>query len=256
MKKILLISGCSYGIVYSEIAEELKNLFEVDEVVNISQRKASPERQIRGVIEWIAQHGKPDMLIMPVSHYNRFDLPIAKSHDPLHSVHYPMTWHSKDHDREKIADSIDLDTLKTYLKAGLMIDQLPAVHDTLFTRLITFQAYLQFNNIRHLIFDTGNAYKTNHILGLRDNQSKDYLPGLSKTNLVLKCPGIYNFFSFCSNIWMYENCVTDHKNYVPWNEDKPLPYPLTRDEKLSIHHRKEVVLSLMKYLKDQGAVFG
>ena len=138
-----------------------------------------------------------------------------------------MTWHSKDHDREKIADSIDLDTLKTYLKAGLMIDQLPGVHDTLFTRLITFQAYLQFNNIRHLIFDTGNAYKTNHILGLRDNQSKDYLPGLSKTNLVLKCPGIYNFFSFCSNIWMYENCVTDHKNYVPWNEDKPLPYPVS-----------------------------
>ena len=30
----------------------------------------------------------------------------------------------------------------------------------------------------------------------------------------------------------------------------------TRDEKLSIHHRKEVVLLLMKYLKNQGAVFG
>ena len=89
--------------IRNELKEKfgLKNLFEVDEVVNISQRKASPERQIRGVIEWIAQHGKPDMLIMPVSHYNRFDLPIAKSHDPLHSVHYPMTWHSKDHDREK-----------------------------------------------------------------------------------------------------------------------------------------------------------
>ena len=36
---------------------------------------------MRVVIEWIAQNGKPDMVIMPVSHYNRFDLPIANKFD-------------------------------------------------------------------------------------------------------------------------------------------------------------------------------
>jgi len=73
----LLISGCSYGLVYSEIVEELKTLFSVDEVINLSSAGTSPDRQIRVVIEWIAQNGNPDMVIMPVSHHNRFDLPIA-----------------------------------------------------------------------------------------------------------------------------------------------------------------------------------
>ena len=36
MTKVLLIAGCSYGLVYSEIAEELKDIFSVDKVVNIS----------------------------------------------------------------------------------------------------------------------------------------------------------------------------------------------------------------------------
>ena len=78
MTKKLVISGCSYGMVYSEIQEELKKIFGIDEVINLSEQGASPDRQIRVVIEWIAQNGKPDMVIMPVSHFNRFDLPIAK----------------------------------------------------------------------------------------------------------------------------------------------------------------------------------
>ena len=93
MNKKLLISGCSYGVVYSEIQDDLKKIFNVDEVVNISQNGGSPDRAIRVAIEWIAQNGKPDMLILPVSHYNRFDLPIAERMDPLHNLHFRSTWH-------------------------------------------------------------------------------------------------------------------------------------------------------------------
>ena len=259
MTKVLLIAGCSYGLVYSEIAEELKDIFSVDKIVNISQRKASPERQIRGAIEWIAQNGRPDMLIMPVSHFNRFDLPIAKDVDPLHNFNYMMKWQDTDHDIDKIHHSIDIGTLKTFLKTGVLINHIERpTHDNLFVKLITFQAYLQLNKIRHLIFDAGNNYREPYIPWLNDDKENNpgYHPGMSKAHLVENCPGIYKFFTFCSNVWMYENYVADYKNYVPWNEEKPLPYPLDQDQKAAIHHRKEVVLHLMKYLKNQGAVFG
>jgi hypothetical protein len=78
MTRKLLISGCSYGSVYSDIKKELKELFAVDDVVNLSNLGGSPDRQMRAVIEWIAQNGKPDMVIMPVSYAYRFDLPIAQ----------------------------------------------------------------------------------------------------------------------------------------------------------------------------------
>lgn len=77
MTKKLLISGCSFGAVYNDIQSELKELFDVDQVVNISKLGGSPDRQMRGVIEWSAQNGKPDMVIVPVSFAHRFDLPIA-----------------------------------------------------------------------------------------------------------------------------------------------------------------------------------
>ena len=81
----------------------------MDEVVNLSQHGASPDRQIRVVIEWIAQNGKPDMVIMPVSHYNRFDLPIAEKFDPLHNLHWNASWQvdlsvRKNIDKKKYTD--------------------------------------------------------------------------------------------------------------------------------------------------------
>ena len=93
MTKRLVVSGCSYGTVYSDISQELKKLFGVDEIVNLSNLGGSPDRQMRVVIEWIAQNGNPDMVIMPVSYAYRFDLPIAEKLDPLHNKHYRCVWH-------------------------------------------------------------------------------------------------------------------------------------------------------------------
>ena len=64
--KTLLISGCSYGMIYSEMTEELKTMFEVDRVINLSGIGASPDRQMRVIIEWIAQNSMPTMVILPV----------------------------------------------------------------------------------------------------------------------------------------------------------------------------------------------
>jgi len=260
MNKTLLISGCSYGLVYSEIEEELKKIFEVDEVVNLSGSGASPDRQIRVVIEWIAQNGKPNAVIMPVSHYNRFDLPISKSFDPLHNLHHRSSWQMYTED-DMISPDIDRDTLKTFLKTGSLINQIEhTIHDYLFVKLITFQSYLQMNGIRHLIFDTGNCYEQlwMEYLSIDEEHGSGYQPGMKKRDLVEKCPGIYKFFTFCSNVWMYEQLTEEQKkNYTPVDENEPLPFPLNNTvQKATIHHDKEQTLKLIKHLIKEGAVYG
>ena len=252
-------------MVYSDLKDDLKTIFGVDEVMNLSEVGASPDRQIRVVIEWIAQNGKPDVVLMPVSHYNRFDLPIAKNLDPLHNLHHRMTWQGIPFAKNgnNINDLIDADTLETFLKTGAMVHQIEhTIHDYLFVKLITFQSYLQANDIRHLIFDTGNYYEKLWMkyLSIDNENNSGYQPGMKKRVMVENCPGIYKFFSFCSNAWMYENCVEDKKNYMPWSDkdqnSKILSYPLEDFQKATIHHQKEQVLKLIKHLQQEGAVYG
>jgi hypothetical protein len=277
--KTLLISGCSYGIVYSEIEPELKDIFEVDRIVNLSSAGASPDRQIRVVIEWIAQNGKPDMVIMPVSHYNRFDLPIAKNFDPLHNLHLKASWQWKINEDAVDTNTVSIDTLKTFMKTGAMVYQIEHTeHDKLFVKLITFQAYLELNKIRHLIFDTGNYYEKQWMeyLSIDDENNSGYQPGMKKRDLIENSPGIYRLLSFCSNVWMYEQLTEDEKrNYVQWTDgnsaEGPLPYPLRQktvnqlpheyqqalnEDTATINHRKETVVKLMKHLHKEGAIHG
>ena len=254
MNKKLLISGCSYGVVYSEIQDDLKKIFNVDEVVNLSQNGGSPDRAIRVAIEWIAQNGKPTMLILPVSHYNRFDLPIAERMDPLHNLHFRSAWHmnlDKNYGSETPIDpKFDKDTLQRFLKTGVLVHQndYPA-HDYLFVKLITFQSFLQLNKIRHLIFDTGNYYEK-----LWNTQQ----PGMKKRKMIENCKGIYKLFSFCSNVWMYNQLTDKEKlNYIPWwkpQGKKPLGKIVPDTVAATIHFQKQEVLKLMQHLKNQGAV--
>jgi hypothetical protein len=257
--KKLLISGCSYGLVYSEIQDDLKSTFGVDEVVNLSEAGASPDRQIRVVIEWIAQNGKPDMVMMPVSHYNRFDLPIAEKFDPLHNLHLKASWQADLLQRRNIEDKFK-DTLKTFLKAGAILHEVEhTTHDYLFVKLITFQAYLQVNQIRHLIFDTGNYYEKLWIkyLSIDDENNSGYQPGMKKRDLIENCKGIYKLLSFCSNVWMYQQLSDEEKkSYIPYQEETPLAYPLDDNEQATIHHGPEMALKLIEHLTKEGAVYG
>jgi hypothetical protein len=262
--KTLLISGGSYDLVYSEMVEELKNLFSVDEVINLSSAGTSPDRQIRVVIEWIAQNGNPDTVIMPVSHYNRFDLPIADKFDNLHNLHHKahwtMDWIDTAVKNKTINDIIDIDTLKTFIKTGAIVNQIEhTVHDYLFVKLLTFQAYLQQNKIRHLIFDTGNYYEKLWVnyLSIDDENNSGYQPGMKKRDLIAGCAGIYKFFSFCSNVWMYEQIIDKDNHHINYDNKslKDLASPDNHNEIATIHHNKEETIKLMKFLIKEKAVY-
>lgn len=261
--RTLLISGDSYALVYSEIVEELKTLFSVDEVINLSSAGTSPDRQIRVVIEWIAQNGNPDMVMMPVSHYNRFDLPIAGDFNNLHNLHHKahwtVDWIDTAVENKTINDIVDIDTLKTFIKTGAIVNQIEhTVHDYLFVKLLTFQAYLQQNKIRHLIFDTGNYYEKlwMNYLSIDDENNSGYQPGMKKRDLIERCAGIYKFLSFCSNVWMYEQIADKNNHHIKFNNKnlKDMIISGADNEIATIHHNKEETIKLMEFLIEEKAV--
>jgi hypothetical protein len=126
-------------------------------------------------------------------------------------------------------------------------------------KLITFQAYLQVNQIRHLIFDTGNYYEKLWIkyLSIDDENNSGYQPGMKKRDLIENCKGIYKLLSFCSNVWMYQQLSDEEKkSYIPYQEETPLAYPLDDNEQATIHHGPEMALKLIEHLTKEGAVYG
>lgn len=267
-QKTLLISGCSYGVCFSNIEDSLKKLFEVDHVVNLSEGGASLDRCIRVVIEWIAQNHTPYMVILPVTHSHRFDLPISKKNHPLHNIHYKCCWHGTRINEEIYEKSINplipFESLRDFFKHGVMVHQIEhPSQDYNFVKLLTFQAFLQINGIHHLIYDSGNYYQKvwmKHISVDLENNS-GYQPGMKKRDLIKNCKGIFNFFDFCANAWMYDTMQESQKKelFDFLNKNK-IKYPLLDNEndnciKASIHHSPEDTLRLMQFLKEQNAVF-
>ena len=260
MTNTLLISGCSYGLVYSKLEPELKELFRMDNFINLSSGGSSPDRQIRVVIEWIAQNGVPAMVIFPVSHYNRFDLPIAKEFDSLHNLHFKAHWQKQwiehAYRKNEITEIIDRSILETFIKSGALVNQIEhTVHDYLFVKLLTFQAFLEQNRIRHLIFDTGNYYEKlwMNYLSIDEKENSGYQPGMKKRDLIQNCKGIYKFFDFCSNVWMYDQINNKQNHFIEFDQ-KFLKTDLSLNEKATIHHNKEETLKLMQFLKKETGI--
>ncbi len=256
--KTLLISGCSFSIKFSDITDNIKDLFGVDNVINLSTRGASPSRQIRAVIEWIAQNGNPNMVILPVSYAHRFDLPIAKNFDNLHNLHYRSYW-TMDPNSDEIRDEVDKDILKTFLKAGSVICKPEhTFFDKLFVELLTFQSFLQLNGIRHLIFDMCNNIDQLWInfLSIDEKNNSGYQPGMQKRKLIKDSKGIFNFLDFCGNAWIFDNSNKDDQNKMLEKEFGKDHAGITDETRGRIHHNGDNLLKLLKHLTKEGAIYG
>jgi hypothetical protein len=110
---------------------------------------------------------------------------------------------------------------------------------------------LELHKIKHIIFDTGNYY---------EKLWNEKQTGMTKRNIIENSKGIYKLFSFCSNVWMYNQLTDKEKiNYIPWwkpQGTKPLGKIVPDTVAATIHHQKEQVVKLMQFLKKEGAVHG
>ena len=220
--KTLLLNGCSFGECWTPTSDFVKSL-NCDTVTNISKVGTSFQRTCRSTVEWIAQNGNPDFVIVPITFSHRWELAVGDGEDQLDGSWFPIqrkelldtTGHriNTDVDKSKLKNLIDLyygsiPTVKTYW-------------DKLFSELIMFTAFLDNAGINYLMFDMCNEFDKQHIKGYK---------GFDKVKLIESNKKVIDIFAFCGNKFMW--------NHMHDKENKDF----------NIHHAPEQYLELEKYL--------
>ena len=80
--KTLLLNGCSFGECWTPTNNFIKSLG-CEEAVNISKIATSFQRTCRSTVEWIAQNGNPEFVMIPITFAHRWELAISKTEDPI-----------------------------------------------------------------------------------------------------------------------------------------------------------------------------
>ena len=224
MKKTLLVNGCSFGECWTPTDNFFKSLG-CGEVVNISKVATSFQRTCRSTVEWIAQNGNPEFVVIPITFVHRWELAVGDGEDQLDGSWFPIqckellhtTGHrlNTDVDKSKLENLIDLyygsiPTIKTFW-------------DKAFTEIILLASFLEHKNIKYLFFDMCNEFNQTHIKGYS---------GFEKLKLIGQNRNVVDLFSFCGNRYM-------------WNTIKN-----NNDVDFNTHHAPEQYQELEKYLLD------
>ena len=200
----LLINGCSFANIWQPTENFIKSL-NCDRVVNLGKDGGSFQRAARTTIEWIAQNGNPDFVIIPIPPATRWELSISKNDDVIDGTWYPMQ--IKQYlDEEKISQLIDFKKLEklTELYYGSIPD-IRTYWDSCFTDLILLSSFLEQNKIDYLIFDMCNDFKISHLTGYK---------GFEKIKLINNNKKIIDLFEFCGNKYMYQNIKDKNKKEI------------------------------------------
>ena len=128
MKK-LLINGCSFGQCWTPSKEFVAGIG-MHEHVNISKPGTSFQRTIRSTIEWIAQNGKPNYVLIPITFCHRWELALSIDQDKIDGSWIPL-------------------------------------QNSNYLDIILLSAYLDHNKIPYLMWDMCNDFDTKHIKGYK-----------------------------------------------------------------------------------------
>lgn len=195
--KTLLLNGCSFGACWTP-THEFVTALGCDSTSNISKVATSFQRTCRSTIEWIAQNGKPNFVIIPITFCHRWELAISDKDDVIDGTWFPIQRKELlDTVSEQISKHMDKD------KLGQLIDlyygSIPNVRtywDKMFTEIIMLSAYLDLNKIRYVMFDMCNEFDRGHIKGNK---------GFGKIKLIEDNKNIIDIFNFCGNRHMWNN---------------------------------------------------
>jgi hypothetical protein len=190
-----LINGCSFSAAWKPDSDFLKHFSQTD-FLNISKTGASFKRSARTTMEWVAQNGKPGLVILPITYAHRFEMAVSNTDDALDGAWFPMQ-RSELIDQNKIHDSISAEKLKTMLDLyyGSVAD-VRHFWETLFSDIITLSAWLEKQNIPYIMFDMCNDFSKEHIQNLK---------GIARLKYIYQNENIIDLFSFCGNKIMWES---------------------------------------------------
>ena len=226
----LLINGCSFANIWQPTENFIKSL-DCVRVANLGRDGGSFQRAARTTIEWIAQNGNPNFVIIPISPATRWELSISKDDHDIDGTWYPMQ--VKQYlDKEKISQQIDFKKLEKLTE--LYYGSIPDVRtywDSCFTDLILLSSFLEQSNIDYLMFDMCNNFEMSHLKGYK---------GFEKIKLIKSNKKIIDLFGFCGNKYMYQNLR---------DEDKKRIDPLMH------HHSVKEYKDLENYLLDYRKLY-
>lgn len=200
--KTILISGCSYGLVFShhDIQDHIKETFGVDRIVNLSETGSSIKSQIQRVIEWLARtKEKPDLVLIPFTHIERYDSPLSSVPDP--STAYDVSlcvsmkpFQSDEEIMNRFKSRVTKDVVNQLLKSMTLTYNDVSAFNNFVTQAELFSGWLENKGIKHLFFNMGNNFTSDWRYG-----------DIEKKRFMYENKNIVNVFSFCGNKFMYDN---------------------------------------------------
>jgi len=221
----LLINGCSFARCWNP-SKKFVTALGCDGIVNLGKAGGSMSRVVRSTIEWTAQNGNPNFVIIPIPLSSRWELSISSVEDTVDGTWYPMQ--IKQHiDKNNISNLIDFNKLQKLTE--LYYGSIPDVRtywDRCFIDIISLSCFLEQNKIDYLMFDMCNDFSMHHLVGYK---------GFEKINLIKKNKKIIDPFNFCGNLFMWQGIKKE-------NEDEIDP--------LMHHHADKEYQQLEKYLLD------
>jgi len=223
--KTLVINGCSFGQVWNPSMEFLQELG-CDVVVNLSKPGTSFQRTCRSTVEWVAQHGSPDFVMIPITYAHRWELPAGDGtkFDNIDGNWIPvqtpkaMQGNKSAEIRQKYGQNKLHELSRLYYE---LIPFTTGYWDKLFMEIVLLCDFLQQRNIPYLMWDMCNDFDPKILI--------DH-PHIQKAKIIQKNRRVIDIFSFCGNKHMWRSKGAPH------------------DEDFNQHHLPQEYRILEKYL--------
>ena len=198
--KTILISGCSYSLVFSHHdIDHIKETFGVDRIVNLSETGSSIKSQIQRVIEWLSiAENKSDLVLMPFTHIERYDAPLNSVPNPATGFDVSLCvsmdpFESDEGIKNRFRSRVPIDLVNQLLKTMTLTYNDVSAFNNFVTQAETFSGWLENKGIKHLFFNMSN------------NLNEGRFGNIKKKKFLNENQNIVNFFSFCGNKFMYDN---------------------------------------------------
>ena len=203
--KTLLLNGCSFAETW-EPSDKFVSSVGCDNLINLGKAGTSFQRTCRSTIEWVAQNGSPDLVLIPITFAYRWELALNQDEDDIDGSWIPLQNSNFLSDDYKLQDSSIDDVRKL---VDLYYGSIPTVKtywDKLFTDIITFAGFLDHHQIPYLMWDMCNGFDLTHLKGYK---------AFEKIKFINQNKSIINIWSFCGNRYMRDTMQDDVKSKTP-----------------------------------------